>query len=371
MQKLIKRNIIFFSLFFMLLLIQPSKAIDISDCATLNSAGSTYDLTTDLIDKSGTNFEGVNTCFIISANYVTLDCHNHLVDSVGGIRWAIAGKGNYTTIRNCRLSDWWVGILPWAKNIIYRGGVHHWNVSNIYTDPSVEYGYYGRWSEYGTVTDSVLEEVTFYGSNRNSFDNVTMIDLFIYLGNNNNIYNSFLGEVSFVDVEAGNNFTYNVIQDNNCIWSSDQSRHNTFYNNVFNCTTYWTEPHPTTDINFNITPEAGDRIYSDGALIGGNYWTNPTGTGYSDTCIDTIGDGFCDSPYSIIGGTDYYPYSIHYVAPFSCGDIGLRTDNVGAFFASVPGFIMDMIICIQPVFIILFGLGIASVLVLIFKHALK
>jgi hypothetical protein len=56
---------------------------------------------------------------------------------------------------------------------------------------------------------------------------------------------------------------------------------------------------------------------------------------------------------------------------FYCGEVGLCFDDVMCFFVSVPEFIMSMIQCVEPFFIIIFALGIASVLVLIFKKALR
>jgi hypothetical protein len=52
--------------------------------------------------------------------------------------------------------------------------------------------------------------------------------------------------------------------------------------------------------------------------MGGNYWTNSTSNGYSDTCTDSNRDGFCDIPYIIDPGqtgnnTDYLPLSYKYL----------------------------------------------------------
>lgn len=45
-----------------------------------------------------------------------------------------------------------------------------------------------------------------------------------------------------------------------------------------------------------------------GLYIGGNYWSNPDGNGYSETCVDGNSNGICDSSYNITGGgTDKYP----------------------------------------------------------------
>ncbi len=85
-------------------------------------------------------------------------------------------------------------------------------------------------------------------------------------------------------------------------------------------------------ITFNTTNQTGTRIFSSGTNIGGNYWTNSTGTGYSDTCTDADKDGFCDSALNIsnmiacsgadcANFTDYFPYSDEY----SNGTVGNST----------------------------------------------
>jgi len=61
----------------------------------------------------------------------------------------------------------------------------------------------------------------------------------------------------------------------------------------------------------------------------------------------------------------------HYIpATTECGQLGLCFDNVLCFFASVPEFIINLIICVQPIFILMFGLAIAGVIVLIMKKSL-
>ena len=64
--------------------------------------------------------------------------------------------------------------------------------------------------------------------------------------------------------------------------------------------------------NWNTTRQAGQRIYGSGTEIGGNYWANPSGTGYSQTCTDAVPvpDGFCDSAYTLSAtepNIDYLP----------------------------------------------------------------
>lgn len=45
-----------------------------------------------------------------------------------------------------------------------------------------------------------------------------------------------------------------------------------------------------------------------GPYMGGNYWTNSSGTGYSETCTDSDFDLICDTQFSPVGSLiDYYP----------------------------------------------------------------
>lgn len=45
-----------------------------------------------------------------------------------------------------------------------------------------------------------------------------------------------------------------------------------------------------------------------GPYIAGNFWSDPEGKGYSQTCVDENNNGICDTPYNITGGgTDKSP----------------------------------------------------------------
>jgi parallel beta-helix repeat protein len=76
---------------------------------------------------------------------------------------------------------------------------------------------------------------------------------------------------------------------------------NIFFNNIFNNTDNFCfetsgDIYPN---SWNVSEQAGERIYSRGTEIAGNYWTSPSGDGYSDTCVDADNDGMCDSAYPI------------------------------------------------------------------------
>ena len=103
-----------------------------------------------------------------------------------------------------------------------------------------------------------------------------------------------------------------------------------FYNNLVNDTNYINPlcltddysgpnlPFNSSIINLNITPKLGTRIYSDGRLIGGNFWAHPDGTGPSEVGVDADRDGFIDTPFDLFGNEsigeiyDYHPYSLDF-----------------------------------------------------------
>jgi len=80
------------------------------------------------------------------------------------------------------------------------------------------------------------------------------------------------------------------IQDNlYCGVNITNSQLNLFYNNLFNNTKNFDLDEEVGAINYwNTTRQAGTRVYSLGTEIGGNYWTNSTGNGYSDTCTELV-----------------------------------------------------------------------------------
>lgn len=99
------------------------------------------------------------------------------------------------------------------------------------------------------------------------------------------------------------------------------SENNTLYNNFFGSSS---NAALSDSIAFwNTSNQTGNRIYARGNYIGGNYWSNPSGTGFSDSCTDSNFDGFCDDYYNVssessttISGTniDYLPLSDGYGA---------------------------------------------------------
>jgi hypothetical protein len=99
---------------------------------------------------------------------------------------------------------------------------------------------------------------------------------------------------------------------------------------------------------WNITSQSGTRRYSNGTSIGGNYYTNSTGNGFSDTCADADHNGFCDASYNVStnsvcsgatcgNNTDYLALSDEYLASSTpiISNVTLNDSDGGAIQLSV------------------------------------
>jgi parallel beta-helix repeat protein len=171
--------------------------------------------------------------------------------------------------------------------------------------------YYGGagGSSYGIYLDS---------SNSNKFEDNTIQNN--NAGNGNLIAGGGSGHGIYLSYSDSNDITKNTAQNNNggtgmtsgsnySIYLSFSNLNN-IYNNYFNSTN-----------NFYIINSAdvwnsskkSNTNFVGGPYLGGNFWANPSGTGYSQTCTDADGDGICDSPYTLDGSNiDYLPLSMNF-----------------------------------------------------------
>lgn len=156
------------------------------------------------------------------------------------------------------------------------------------------------YTTYNNIT-MISDDATFndiYVSLYNSWENIIVnstfsatdaLTLSLYRGVDNIVYdNTFVGDIAINYGESG-------VVSNNLL-----------YNNLFNTSDSYpdvsifiTESHN----NWNTTEQVGTTIYGPGSNIGGNFWANSAGTGYSQSCTDSETDGFCDSPYNLTSGT--------------------------------------------------------------------
>jgi hypothetical protein len=261
------------------------KDVNVSSCGIITGSN-TYVLINDIIEPD------VRTCIDIQTSNVTLDCQNHVIRGRAwvGVYGIYSGAGNSNvTVQNCKVSGWGTGFV--ATGIFFYG------------------------TGYSSIKNTIVEEnkrgLMFIDSGYLNITNVTI------KGNGLGIWwmtspygimrNSIIQDSSGLEDWTGRRY---------CGINSVSGGNTKFYNNIFNNTdnvcygagaNYW-----------NTTRQAGTRIYSAGTEIGGNYWTNPDGNGYSDTCADVDRDGFCDQPYDLFGdgsNVDYLPLSDEYVPP--------------------------------------------------------
>lgn len=89
--------------------------------------------------------------------------------------------------------------------------------------------------------------------------------------------------------------------------SLEESSRNIIFNNYFKNT----ENVEENTVNANNTWQSTLATRSNlvrGPYIGGNFWADLEGTGYSETCVDENSNGICDSAYPVAGGgSDNYP----------------------------------------------------------------
>lgn len=345
---------ILLAVIFTLVLVRNAYATDISDCTNLNSAGTTYYLTTDILNSNQ------STCMTLGASNVVLDCQGH----------QIQGNGTFTTygifltsnsiIRNCVLTQWY-------KSMYTDGDINNLTINNV-TSTTTLSGSYDVYTN--SISNSVVYNSYFTNTNGNNwgggvissmnFTNNTICEnsFHVALGSSTNpsssIFknNTFTGDASdylyhlgsgnvidnntfvnggdqIIDNDGGNNYTNNVFDcSEGC---EDNIRFNNggnafLYNNKFYKTQdggngcgygciYW-QSSPISNNTWNTTTQLGTRIYGNGSYIGGNWWGD-----VSPTCADIDRDGFCDQAFNISTHTlctvgvdcgtnvDYYPLS--------------------------------------------------------------
>lgn len=89
---------------------------------------------------------------------------------------------------------------------------------------------------------------------------------------------------------------------------------NTIYNNNFNNTQNILLAGSYNNNIWNVAKVLGINIIG-GQYLGGNYWGELDGTGFSDTCDNGNGDGICDSGYRLNGEWDNLPLTNRVTIP--------------------------------------------------------
>ncbi|MEL4304424.1 NosD domain-containing protein [Methanococcoides sp. LMO-2] len=122
---------------------------------------------------------------------------------------------------------------------------------------------------------------------------------------------------SNVDIGIGllnsseNTFTDNTVSNNSYGIYVENASSNLLFNNYFNNTNN-ANFLGTNDNTWNTTRIVGTNIVG-GIYLGGNFWADPDGTGFSQVTDDLNGDGICDEQYNLtdpVFDIDFLPLSI-------------------------------------------------------------
>ncbi len=121
----------------------------------------------------------------------------------------------------------------------------------------------------------------------------------------NNVNGLFLVKVSKSKINDNN-----VSRNNYGMYLSESSNNNTIYNNYFNNTRNIELDIHNNGNFWNITKTQGTNIIN-GPYLGGNYWAQPDGKGFSQINKDVNADGIVNSPYKITeNNVDYLPLTV-------------------------------------------------------------
>jgi parallel beta-helix repeat protein len=116
----------------------------------------------------------------------------------------------------------------------------------------------------------------------------------------------------FLGNSVNDTLTGNIIEANSYGISCQLSENNSIYNNLFNNSHNFYFSGVAYFNEWNTTNTSQKNIIG-GPYTGGNYWTKPDGTGFSQICNDTDGDGICDTPYTLAANnTDFLPLSLNF-----------------------------------------------------------
>ncbi|MCK5039537.1 MAG: right-handed parallel beta-helix repeat-containing protein [Candidatus Aenigmarchaeota archaeon] len=181
-----------------------------------------------------------------------------------------------------------------------------------------ESGFYISDSDSNIITRSTATSNTQHGF---SFFSSSSNNLMDFTANSNNEYGIQISYDSDNNIIA-DSLIYNNTEGGLFLdkWGLNTPDENKIYNNLFNNSLKNIDVDGgMSNVNYlNTTKQTGLNIFdSNNPYIGGNYYTDLTGTGFSETCADLNTDGFCDNKriLTAIGNSvaeDHLPLSNKY-----------------------------------------------------------
>jgi parallel beta-helix repeat protein len=289
------------------------------------SSGDTVQLTASISNQAG-------MCISFSGKSgITFDCLGNTIDgddiSYGYGIWMRGYNdegSSYNTIRNCRITDFGMGVYIdgyTSTNNIISGCTAD---SNIYDGFAIASSSNNVLTNLTATSNGVLG-VALMGSNNvlanSNLNSNSQFGLHITDASYNAITNiTASGNMIGIKFLCQFGLQYTTIN-NSRIENNSQygvyfqsvtgynPRYNLFYNNYFNNTANLASDSVDNQPNyFSTAKTAGTNIIS-GPYIGGNFWGSPSGGFYPQPCTDaTPQDGICDFPYTLsTGNVDNLP----------------------------------------------------------------
>ena len=189
------------------------------------------------------------------------------------------GATSITQCSNIDLSgDYVLGQDIWSSGNMEVSSCINITSSNVVFDGESHY-IIGNSAEVGTIGVYINNPASTITNVTVKNVNVTRWDYGIYLQDSSN-----------------NNVTGNNASNNSNGINLFNSNNNFIYNNYFNNTN---NVIIDSSINYWNTTKRSVKNIINGSYIGGNYWANPDGNGWSQTCPVSNIYGMCDSPYDI------------------------------------------------------------------------
>ncbi len=310
----------------------PFNYYQITGCRVITKPG-TYYVTRDLVNVR------CPIAIDVRCSNVAIVGNNHLIDGIDsssstGIRVGSTSGGTYLSnvqVRNLRLTDWGTGLSVVRTKSVRITSVQ--SKSNRYDGISVSFG-----SSPVAISSCTVESNGGAGIGVSDNCQVTISSSRVA----SNLGNGIEAETSSVSVSGstiqgnkktgidyarcggtvsknlinangkdgiserydsyphtitGNRITNNKDTGVAGTYSALTIYNNYFYNNVNSGYQSGT---------LSVSKRAGPNIVG-GPYIGGNFWGQPNGKGFSQITPDVNHDGFCDKPYTALGAVDKLP----------------------------------------------------------------
>jgi len=273
----------------LLALLQTVNAATITGCTQIQSPGY-YELASD-ITASG-------TCIVITSDHVTFDGKGHKISGTTGDGIFVVSQTvyndpvyNYTNvIKNVSI-----------QNVVVEGfdvGIHIRGAQGVAVTKSeilnsASIGIHVEFSDNALVYENVVRNADVGIKIANSFasdiahNRVTGCNIGIYTAK----YKVFYGDWPYIGLK------------NVYIYDNYLKNHQNIGGLAANPAT---DPGDLENVNLFTQKTPGTNIIG-GPYFGGNFYSTPSGNGYSDLCVDADVDGLCDQPFNAGYLVDKYP----------------------------------------------------------------